>query len=128
MLTRDLDVSKFDGKVHYRQAIGKLIYFEKGSSGDINFAMHQCARLCKILRDSHAAVVEHIVPYPRKNKDNWFKKAVMDDASTAKSRIGYIITYAGCPILWTSELQPLVTLIPTEAEHVAISTAAREAI
>ena len=30
---------------------------------------------------------------------NWFKKMTMHDVSTAKSRTGYIITYAGCPIL-----------------------------
>eukprot|EP00957_Ditylum_brightwellii_P046620 3537453-Ditylum_brightwellii.AAC.1 len=47
---------------------------------------------------------------------------------TAKSRTGYIITYAGCSILWASKLQILVTLSITEAEYVALSTATREAI
>eukprot|EP00957_Ditylum_brightwellii_P006926 523933-Ditylum_brightwellii.AAC.1 len=59
---------------------------------------------------------------------NLFKKTAMHDASTAKSRTGYIITYAGCPILWASKLQILVTLSTTEAEYVALSMAAKEAI
>eukprot|EP00957_Ditylum_brightwellii_P110829 8453045-Ditylum_brightwellii.AAC.1 len=34
---------------------------------------------------------------------NWFKKTVMHDVSTAKSRTGYIITYAGCHSLHNKE-------------------------
>eukprot|EP00957_Ditylum_brightwellii_P107900 8230976-Ditylum_brightwellii.AAC.1 len=45
----------------------------------------------------------------------WFKKTAMHDGSTAKTRTGYIATYAGCPILWASKLQTSVTLSTAEA-------------
>eukprot|EP00957_Ditylum_brightwellii_P149453 11381299-Ditylum_brightwellii.AAC.1 len=47
----------------------------------------------------------------------------MHDASTAKSRTGYIITYACSPILWAPKLQTLVTLSTTEAEYAVLCTA-----
>ena len=45
---------------------------------------------------------------------------------TAKSRSGWIIRYAGCPITWASKLQTLTALSTTEAEYVALSMAMRE--
>ena len=35
----------------------------------------------------------------------WDKNTAIDDASTAKSRMGYVIKYANCPIIWASKLQ-----------------------
>ena len=39
-----------------------------------------------------------------------------------------MICYAGCPITWSSKLQPLIALSTTEAEYIALSTALREVI
>ena len=50
----------------------------------------------------------------------------MDDPRTAKSRTGYIITYAGCPVTWASKMQTEIALSSTEAEYIALSTAMRE--
>ena len=44
------------------------------------------------------------------------------------SRTGYIIKYAGCPIIWSSKLQSAIALSTTEAEYMALSTAMREVI
>ena len=35
---------------------------------------------------------------------NWNKLTATEDASTAKSRTGYVIRFAGCPIAWGSRL------------------------
>jgi hypothetical protein len=43
------------------------------------------------------------------------------DPSTAKSRSGWIIFYAGCPVSWASKLQSQVALSTTEAEYIAMS-------
>ena len=45
---------------------------------------------------------------------------------TAKSRSGWIIQYAGCPITWSSKLQTLTALSTTKAEYVALLMAMRE--
>ena len=47
---------------------------------------------------------------------------------TARSRHGYIITYAGCPLLWASQLQHGIALSITESEYNGLSRALRDAI
>ena len=51
-----------------------------------------------------------------------------DDAMTCFSRTGFIIWYAGCPLIWASKLQTTVALSTTEAEYIALSTALRDVI
>ena len=58
---------------------------------------------------------------------NWDPKEY-EDRDTARSRHGYIITYAGCPILWKSQLQNEVSLSSSESEYTGLSYALREAI
>ena len=50
------------------------------------------------------------------------------DPSTAKSRSGWIIFYAGCPVSWASKLQSQVALSTTEAEYIAMSQSLRDVI
>ena len=52
---------------------------------------------------------------------NWYKPTATDDASTAKSRSGYLVLYASCPIIWSSRLQTQVALSTTEAEYISLS-------
>ena len=47
---------------------------------------------------------------------------------TARSRHGYIIMYAGCPVVWKSQLQTEIALSSTESEYTGLSYALREAI
>jgi hypothetical protein len=57
---------------------------------------------------------------------DWSKK-YMDDASTCYSCAGYIIWYAGCPLIWASKMQTIIALSSTEeAEYVALSAALRD--
>jgi len=58
----------------------------------------------------------------------WNRKNAQDDPSTAKSRTGYVVTYAGCPIVWASKLQTDIALSTTETEYIALSQALREVI
>jgi len=38
-----------------------------------------------------------------------------DKTSSVKSRTGYVITFASCPVLWCSKLQTEIALSTTEA-------------
>jgi hypothetical protein len=58
---------------------------------------------------------------------NWHHRSSHDPLS-AHSRTGYVIMYAGCPILLGSRHQHLIALSTTEAEYIALSTALREVI
>ncbi len=56
----------------------------------------------------------------------WNKTLAPDDPSTTKSRSGWIIFYAGCPVSWASKLQSQVALSTTEAEYIAMSQSLRD--
>ena len=58
----------------------------------------------------------------------WNRIEAPTDPSTAKSRAGWIIFYAGCPIIWASRLQTQVSLSTTEAEYIALSMSLRDVI
>jgi hypothetical protein len=58
---------------------------------------------------------------------NWDPKD-FEDRDTARSRHGYYIMYAGCPILWKSQLQNEIALSSTESEYTGLSYALRDAI
>ena len=153
ILQRELHAEPFSTKHawHYRSIIGKLNYLEKGTRADITYATHQCARFCEDPRNSHGRDVEHLVKYLMKTKNkgiilkpdrtkslevfadadfsgNWNITTAADDASTAKSRTGYIILYAGCPIVWQSKLQTQCALSTTEAEYISLSQSLRTVI
>ena len=50
------------------------------------------------------------------------------DRTSVLSRTGYVIKFADCPILWTSQLQTEITLSTTESEYVALSQSLRDVI
>jgi hypothetical protein len=58
----------------------------------------------------------------------WNNKSASSDSSTARSRMGYVITYAGCPMHWSSKMQTEIALSTTEAEYIALSQAMREVL
>jgi hypothetical protein len=135
---------------HYRSVIGKANFLEKSTRPDIAVAVHQCARFSSDPKQSHADAVRYFGRYLQGTQDQgmildpkneksfecWvdadflgqYVKGAEDmhlDAKTAKSRTGFIITYAGCPVTWGSKIQRESTLWSTESEYVALSEAFR---
>jgi hypothetical protein len=88
---------------------------------EIACAVHQCARFSANPNTNHKDVVKRIVRYLTGTEDKgivyrpndhsfkgyadanycglWDKPIAMEDANTAKLRTGYIVMYAGCPII-----------------------------
>lgn len=151
ILRRCQDAPSVKPPFNYRRVIGKLNFLEKSSRPDIAYAVHQCARFCSDPKEEHVNAVVHLVKYlkgtrdkgiilnPSKNKSfevwvdadfagNWNKETAMHDASTAKSRSGYVLTYGDCPIFWISKLQTQIALSSCEAEYVSLSQSLRDAI
>ena len=151
LLQRDPEGDQFDEHWDYRSVIGKLNFLEKSSRPDIAFAVHQCARFASNPKKSHADAVKQIGRYLMGTQDkglilrpdakqsflvwadadfvgNWNQETAMSDVTTAKSRSGYLITYAGCPISWASKMQTEVALSTTESEYISLSSALRETI
>ena len=50
-------------------------------------------------------------------------KIAASDPTTAKSHSGQAITYAGCPVTWSSKMQTLTALSMTKAEYITLLTA-----
>ena len=152
LLTRDTDGEEFNRSWEYRSVVGKLNYLEKCTRPDIAFAVHQCARFASDPKESHAIAIERVGNYLLSNKDKgiiicpdkenenftcwadaafageWNRETALEDPTTAKSRTGYVINYAGCPLIWASKLQTEIALSTVEAEYIALSQSLREVI
>ena len=50
------------------------------------------------------------------------------NADNDLSRTGFVIRYAGCPIIWSSKLQTEIALSTAEAEYIAMSQVLWEAL
>ena len=149
-LQPDPDGEPFKESWSYRSVIGKLNFLEKSTRPDLAYAVHQCARFTADPRISHGKAVKRIVRYLMGTADkgiimspqqhsfkcwadadyagNWNRNFAMEDIATARSRSGYMITYAACLLIWASKLQTEIALSTTEAEYISLSTALREVI
>lgn len=150
ILSKHPESQPFDKSFHYRRVIGKLNYLEKGSRSDIAYIVHQCARYVEDPKREHGDALRWLGRYLAATKDkgtiyrpmnerglevfvdasfcqDWVP-AEADNRDTARSRHGYYIMYAGCPIQWKSQLQTEVTLSSTESEYTGLSYALRDAI
>ena len=151
LLTRHSDSQSFDNSFNYRSVIGKLNYLEKATRSDISYAVHQCARFVSNPKVEHGEAVRWLGRYLKATRDkgtimrpipgkdlevfvdasfcgDWDPKEAALDRDTARSRHGYIIKYAGCPLLWKSQLQTEIALSTTESEYTGLSYALRDAI
>ena len=143
LLSRDLEGTTFDDNWYYRAIIGKMNFLEKSIRLDIGYATHQCARFSINPKESRGKADKYIGWYLKGTKykgliidpkdyyfDDWvdadhsgdwkFSESE-DDPTTAKSRTGYIITFAKCPIVWHSKLEGEISLSTTEAEYISLS-------
>jgi hypothetical protein len=109
----------------YCQIIGILNYIAATSRQDISFAVHQCAHFSNNLKRVQEMAVKRIICYLKGTRDKGYILQLNDtdtidchmdanfagawtpstsaEPSSVKSRSGYVITYAGCPILWSSK-------------------------
>ena len=141
----------FIEKWSYRSLIGMLTYLARNTRPDLEYAVHQCARFQSDPREPHANAIKRIGRYLLGTKDKGisfkpttdlsqfecyvdadfagnYTSDTCEDPNSVKSRTGCVIKYAGCPITWFSRLQTEIALSTTEAEYIALSTAAREVL
>ena len=153
MLQRDEEGPRASEDVPYWKIVGKLNFLEKSTRPDISFAVHQCARFSSDPKQSHVAALRRIGRYLQGTKDkgliinpnkdqkmevwtdadfagNYLKENphIDVDSMTSKSQSGYVITFAGTPLVWSLKMQTETALSTTEAEYIAMSSALREAI
>lgn len=126
----------------YREAVGALSYLMTSTRPDIAYAVSVVSRkldkpsredivtVKRVLRYLKGTMNEGIVyrPGSAHNLECYSDADHGGDRDTARSTSGILCLYAGGAIAWQSKLQSTVAISSTEAEIVAASEAAREAI
>ena len=147
-LGSDKDGHPFSEPWSYAAAVGMLMYLSANSCPEIGFAVHQCARFSHAPKESHGKAVKRICRYLKGTLDKGLilkptKELAVDcyvdadfaglwavednqDPICVKSRTGYVLVFAGCPVQWVSKLQTEVALSTMEAEYIALSQAMRD--
>ena len=141
-LTKLAEGSTTDTSFPYREAVGCLLYLALVSRPDISFSVGQVARFIESHNTSHIKAVRRIISYLCGTQSH----GICFTESLEKSVIGYCdADYAGCtdtrksttgsvfllhggPIAWCSRRQSCIATSTTEAEYVAASETAKEAV
>ena len=131
----------------YPSIVGMLLYLTTNTRPDIAFAVSQVARFTYAPKQTHAVRVKTIVRYLKGTIDKGtivkqpheMKLETYCDVdfyglhrhdpdqsiTSAKSRSGYIVKLAGCPLIWKSQLMHSIALSTAEAEYYSLSLAMR---
>ena len=131
---------EFD-KVKYQSAIGSLLYLSTRSRPDIAFAVGKAARYCSQPSNSHWSAVKRVLRYLKGttclgllyrpdelNLTGYSDADWAGDTEDRKSTSGYVFMMSGSAVSWRSKKQSSVALSTAEAEYVALSCAAQEAM
>ena len=127
----------------YLSAVGSLLYLAARTCPDIAFAVNNVARFCSRPTKQHWMAVKWIFRYLRGTNHLgllYSKCAETDalvdysdadwrnDCNDSKSTTGYLFQIGGTAITWKSQKQSCVALSTAEAEYMALSKAAQEAV
>ncbi len=147
-LPKDIDGTPASGIINYASVVGMLLYLSGHTRPDLSFAVHQCARYTfaptKLHEQALLRVGRYLIGtldkgiyldpsndlnldcYPDADFAGLWKHEQADDPHCVRSRTGYVITLAHCPVLWASKMQTEIALSTMEAEYIAMSTACRD--
>lgn len=126
----------------YQAMVGSLLYLSTRTRPDLAYAVGSVARYCAKPTKEHWMGVKRILRYLKGTVDFgllYSREASPDcvgycdadwagDVGDRKSTSGYVFLQGGAAITWKSSKQSCVALSTAEAEYVALSAAAQEAI
>jgi hypothetical protein len=149
-LGTDPDGKPYDEPWEYASVVGILQYLAANTRPDISFAVSQVSRHTHHPKVSHATAVKTILRYLKKTKlmglvlspdgtlnldcfcdadfAGLFGVELQDNPNSARSRLGFVITIGGCPLLWKSKLIREICLSTQHSEYTSLSAAMRELI
>ena len=147
-LHKDLDGDPISGAFNYPSVVGMLLYLAGHSRPDISYAVSCAARFCFSPKRSHEQGVKMIGRYLLKTRDKGLVLSPSDDLHInaypdadfagmwghedpldpicVKSRSGYVITVADCPVLWKSSIQTEIATSTMEAETISLAACCRD--
>ena len=126
----------------YQAVVGSLLYLSTKTRPDIAYAVSSVARFCASPTKEHWTAVKRILRYLKGTsklgllyRDNTSTEITgysdadwAGDVGDRKSTSGYAFLLGGAAISWKSNKQTCVALSTAEAEYVALSAAAQEAV
>jgi len=129
-------------KFPYRELIGTLLYLSTHTRLDIAYTVSQLSRFMDSHGPAHHKAALHCLRYLKGTIDRGItygtdkseKLIGFSDSDWAKcidtgrSVTGYVFYLGGGPITWTSKTQPTVAQSSTEAELMAATFTAKEAV
>ena len=133
---------KLNGKIPYASVVGSIMYAMVATQFDLVHVVGVVSWYMSNPGRKHWEAVKHILRYLRGTKDahltfgsnNSTDVKGYNDSDYArnmdnrKSTSSYVFTHCGGAISWRSKLQECMTLSTTEAEYIATSDAAEEAV
>lgn len=125
----------------YCSLIGALLWLSNGTRPDITFAVNRLSSFMSSPTDEHWRAAVRVLVYARDTADYSITLGGNDltvmghsDSDWAEQRedrrstTGFIFYLGQSPVSWKSRRQPTIALSSTEAEYMALTDAAREAI
>ena len=150
-LVADKDGIPAEGLFNYASVIGMLLYLTGHTRPDLQYAVSQCARYTHAPKKTHEQALQRIGCYLKHTVDQGlvmkpnleslnvdcyvdadfaglWPHEDKQDPSCVKSRTGFAICVANCPIIWVSKLQPDIATSTMEAEYNALSMAMKSVL
>lgn len=128
-------------KIPYASAIGSIMYAMLCTRPDVSYALSVTSRYQSDPGMDHWAAVKTILKYLRRTKDvfliygegdlvirGYTDASFQTDKDDSRSQSGYVFTLNGGAVTWKSSKQDTVADSTTEAEYIAASEAAKEAV
>jgi hypothetical protein len=132
----------------YASVVGMLLYLSRHTRPDLVYSVSQVARFMFNAKRSHGIAIKQngcyligtkdkgmiikptttigIDAYPNADFAGLYGYEDNNDPVCVRSRTGYVITVARCPIYWSSKLQTKTSTSTMEAEAIALSSCCRE--
>ncbi|KAL0313387.1 UNVERIFIED_CONTAM: Retrovirus-related Pol polyprotein from transposon TNT 1-94 [Sesamum radiatum] len=127
--------------IPYASAVGSIQYVVQCTRPDIAFALSVTSRYQACAGEAHWTAVKTILKYLRRTKnmfliygsgelilEGYSDASFQSDEDDAKSQSGFVFKLNGGAVAWKSSKQDTTADSTTEAEYIATSKAAKEAV
>ncbi|KAJ9562043.1 hypothetical protein OSB04_007203 [Centaurea solstitialis] len=129
--------------IPYASAIGSIMYAMLCTRPDVAYSISVTSRYQQNPGEAHWVAVKNILKYMRRTKEmflvfggsedeisvtGYSDASFQTDRDDYKSQSGYVFTLNGGAISWKSSKQDTIADSTTEAEYIAASDAAKEAV
>ena len=128
-------------RIPYASAVGSIMYAMTCTRPDVAYSLGVVSRYQSNPGEMHWKVVKSILKYLRNTKDQWLiygesdlklvgytDSSFQSDRDDSRSVSGFVFTLNGGAICWKSSKQSTVADSVCEAEYIAASDAAKEAV